>query len=202
VRERAWSGIFVIAAGTLAALIARSPERQASPATPATLSAESDRARESAGLAIPVSGVAAAELTSQFSERRSGGRLHQAIDILAPRGTPVLAADNGTIARLATNELGGLTIYQFDERRERVYYYAHLARYATGLAHGEPVRRGQVIGFVGTSGNAPEHVPHLHFAVLALGRDDRWWEGTPLDPYELLVAPTRVASVKSEPPRR
>jgi peptidoglycan LD-endopeptidase LytH len=113
----------------------------------------------------------------------------------------VLAADHGTIARLATNELGGLTIYQFDELRERVYYYAHLARYAHGLAEGSAVRRGDVIGFVGTSGNAPEEVPHLHFAVLAVENDERWWAGTPLDPYDLLIGP-HLATAEGPPRRR
>jgi peptidoglycan LD-endopeptidase LytH len=139
------------------------------------------------GLAIPVQGVGPGELTRQFDEQRSGGRLHRAIDIRAERGTPVLAADDGSIARLAENRLGGLTIYQFDPAKRRVYYYAHLQGYARGLAEGAAVRSGDVIGYVGTTGNAPEHAPHLHFAVTALEEGEDWWEGTPLDPYDLLT---------------
>ncbi len=148
------------------------------------------------GLVIPVQGVGPGELTRQFDEQRSGGRLHRAIDIRAGRGTPVLAADDGSIARLAHNRLGGLTIYQFDPAGRRVYYYAHLQGYARGLEQGATVRRGQVIGYVGSSGNAPEHAPHLHFAVASLATGEKWWQGTPLDPYDLLTArgPQRLAA--------
>lgn len=138
-------------------------------------------------LLVPVAGVAPHELTRQFDEPRSGGRLHQAIDILAPRNTPVLAADDGTIARLMQNELGGLTVYQLDPTERFAYYYAHLEAYAEGLVEGAPVRRGELIGYVGTSGNAPQSTPHLHFAVLRLTDRRRWWEGAPIDPYDLLV---------------
>jgi murein DD-endopeptidase MepM/ murein hydrolase activator NlpD len=149
------------------------------------------------GLVIPVQGVGPRELTRQFDEQRSGGRLHRAIDIRAQRGTPVLAADDGPIARLATNRLGGLTIYQFDSAKGRVYYYAHLQGYARGLEEGSAVRRGQVIGYVGSSGNAPEHAPHLHFAVSTLAEGEDWWEGTPLDPYDLLTT-RRLAAREAE----
>jgi murein DD-endopeptidase MepM/ murein hydrolase activator NlpD len=138
-------------------------------------------------LVIPVQDVSAADLRSQFREQRSGGRTHRAIDIRAALGTPVLAADDGSIARLTRNRLGGLTVYQFDRAKRRVYYYAHLHRYASGLEENATVRRGQVIGYVGTSGNAPEEAPHLHFAVSSLAEGDEWWEGRPLDPYDLLT---------------
>jgi peptidoglycan LD-endopeptidase LytH len=138
-------------------------------------------------LVIPVQGISSSELRRQFGEQRSGGRSHHAIDIRAVRGTPVLAADDGSIARLTENRLGGLTVYQLDRTRRRVYYYAHLQRYASGLAEGELVTRGQVIGYVGTSGNAPADAPHLHFAVSSLAKGENWWEGTPLDPYDLLT---------------
>jgi len=138
-------------------------------------------------LVIPVQGVSAGELRRQFREQRSGGRAHYAIDIRAARGTPVLAADDGSIARLTENRLGGLTLHQLDGAKRRVYYYAHLQRYASGLAEGASVRRGQVIGYVGTSGNAPEQAPHLHFAVSSLSEGEAWWKGTPLDPYDLLI---------------
>jgi peptidoglycan LD-endopeptidase LytH len=188
---------YLMAAAVWSSLDHSSPVRQAQPSR----AVEVKQPIASGLLRVPVEGVAAHELTRQFEARRSGGRQHRAIDILAPRGTPVLAADDGRIARLMTNELGGLTIYQFDRRGERTFYYAHLERYASGLAENELVRRGQVIGYVGTSGNAPEDAPHLHFAVMSRGPGDRWWAGTPIDPFDLLVA-TRTAAVAEGPPRR
>ena len=136
-------------------------------------------------LAVPVEGVSEEALTPSFSERR-GERLHEAIDILAPRNTPVKAADSGRIARLFYSKAGGITIYQFDAGEQYCYYYAHLERYADGLAEGQEVRKGQVIGYVGVSGNAPKNTPHLHFAIFRLTDTKRWWEGTPVDPYLVL----------------
>ena len=141
---------------------------------------------EDRDLLIPVQGVRADQLTRQFSDDRGGSRKHEAIDILAPRNTPVLAVEDGTIARLFFSKAGGITIYQFDPRSEFSYYYAHLERYAEGLKEGDPVRRGQVLGYVGTSGNAPKNTPHLHFAIFRLDEAKRWWEGTPIDPYDVL----------------
>jgi peptidoglycan LD-endopeptidase LytH len=141
---------------------------------------------EDRNLLIPVEGVAASVLTRQFSDARSGSRRHEAIDILAPRNTPVLAVEDGTIARLFFSKAGGTTVYQFDPSSAFCYYYAHLERYADGLREGQTVRRGQVIGYVGTSGNAPKSTPHLHFAIFRLTDAKRWWEGTPIDPYDVL----------------
>jgi murein DD-endopeptidase MepM/ murein hydrolase activator NlpD len=121
-----------------------------------------------------------------FSEVRSGTRVHEALDILAPRNTPVKAVDDGTIARLFYSKAGGITVYQFDPSERFCYYYAHLERYADGLREGDRVRKGQVLGYVGTSGNAPRNTPHLHFAVFRLTAAKRWWEGTPIDPYLIL----------------
>lgn len=143
----------------------------------------------SAGLIVPVAGVSRVDLTRQFDEHRSGGRSHRAIDIPAPRGTPVLAANDGRIERLLHNRLGGLTVYQSDPAKGFVYYYAHLQRYREGLEQGDEVREGEVIGYVGTTGNAPSDVPHLHFAIHRLGPGDRWWQGEPVDPYDALTAP-------------
>ena len=137
------------------------------------------------GLVIPVEGVQARELSSTFHQDRGGNRRHEAMDILAPRGTPVLAAVDGRVAKLFTSVAGGLTIYQFDEDERFSYYYAHLDRYAPGLNEGREVKRGTVIGYVGTTGNAPANTPHLHFAVFKLGPDRRWWEGEPIDPFAL-----------------
>jgi len=136
-------------------------------------------------LLMPVDGVTPSELRQSFAESRNG-REHEALDILAPRHTPVRAVADGRIARLHASIRGGLTIYQFDASERYCYYYAHLERYADGLRDGMPIARGQVIGYVGTSGNAPPDTPHLHFAIFAMGSEKRWWEGTPIDPYPVL----------------
>ena len=138
-------------------------------------------------LAVPVEGVQRGALVDSFEDARgSGERAHEALDILAPRDTPVLAVEDGTIARLFTSAAGGLTIYQFDPTEQFVYYYAHLDRYADNLTQGDRIRRGQVIGYVGTTGNAPKNTPHLHFAIFRMTDEKRWWEGTPIDPYYIL----------------
>jgi murein DD-endopeptidase MepM/ murein hydrolase activator NlpD len=134
-------------------------------------------------LAVPVEGVRVADLRDTFADGRPGHR-HEAIDIAAPRGTPVLAADDGTVVKLFTSAPGGLTIYQFDPDQRYAYYYAHLDRYADGVGEGRRVRRGDVIGYVGTTGNAPPNSPHLHFAVFRLGAEKRWWQGEAVDPFE------------------
>jgi murein DD-endopeptidase MepM/ murein hydrolase activator NlpD len=141
---------------------------------------------EDRDLEVPVEGVTPDQLTRSFDEMRGSARRHQAIDILAPRNTPVKAVEDGVVARLFSSKAGGITIYQFDPTERYCYYYAHLERYAEGLREGEKVRKGQVIGYVGTSGNAAKDTPHLHFAVFRLTAEKRWWEGTPIDPYSVL----------------
>ena len=136
---------------------------------------------------IPVEGIHASDLHDSFEQARSGGRAHHALDILAPRGTPVVAAVDGTIRKLFTSVAGGLTIYEFDNREERVYYYAHLDSYAN-VREGMRVRRGDVIGYVGTTGNAPANTPHLHFAIEVLPPTHEWWKGTPINPYPILTS--------------
>jgi murein DD-endopeptidase MepM/ murein hydrolase activator NlpD len=125
-------------------------------------------------------------LRRTFRERRGGDRQHEAMDIAAARDTPVLAVEDGTIAKLFLSKPGGITIYQYDPGETYAYYYAHLARYADGLRERARVERGQVIGYVGTSGNAPPDAPHLHFAIFRLTPQKHWWQGTPLDPYPVL----------------
>jgi peptidoglycan LD-endopeptidase LytH len=137
-------------------------------------------------LEIPVEGVKANQLANTFEEKRGGQRTHEALDILAPRNTPVKAVEDGTIARLFESKAGGTTVYQFDPTEQYCYYYAHLERYADGLKEGDHVKKGQVIGYVGTSGNAPKDTPHLHFAVFKLTSAKHWWEGTPINPYDIL----------------
>jgi len=162
--------------------------RGAAPArSPAISSPPVELARRE--LRIPVQGVEPEALVPSFDDPRGGGRRHEAIDILAPRGTAVLAVESGRIARLFVSDAGGLTVYQFDPDEAYVYYYAHLARYATGLADGDEVVAGQVLGYVGTTGNAPKDVPHLHFAIMRLTPARRWWDGTAVDPYPLLRGP-------------
>jgi peptidoglycan LD-endopeptidase LytH len=136
-------------------------------------------------LLIPVAGVRAADLVGSFNDAR-GGRVHEALDIAAQRGTPVLAADDGTVLKLFTSRAGGLTIYVADRSRKFIYYYAHLDAYAPALREGQAVAKGQQIGTVGTSGNAPPNTPHLHFAILRNDDMEKWWTGTPLDPYIIL----------------
>lgn len=136
-------------------------------------------------LDIPVDGVKPTDLRDTFFEGRFG-RAHEAIDIMAPRSTPVHAVEDGTIAKLFTSAAGGLTIYQFDPSSRFCYYYAHLDRYANGMREGDRVRRGEVIGYVGSTGNASEHAPHLHFAIFRLTPTKQWWKGDPINPYPVL----------------
>jgi len=137
-------------------------------------------------LIVPVAGVPPSALRSTFRDARGGGRSHEALDIMAPRGTPVVATIDGRIVKLFTSVRGGLTIYQFDLAEQYCYYYAHLDGYSATLAEGQTVTRGQTIGYVGTSGNAPPDTPHLHFAIFKLDAARRWWEGVPLDPVLVL----------------
>ena len=137
-------------------------------------------------LELPVQGATRDKLHDSFDEKRGGNRRHEAIDILAPLNTPVLAVEDGTIAKLFRSDAGGITAYQFDPSNTYVYYYAHLDHYAPGLAEGKRVARGQVIGYVGVTGNAPKDTPHLHFAIFKLTAEKKWWQGTPIDPYDVL----------------
>ena len=138
-------------------------------------------------LLLPVQGITSDRLRDTFADGRDGKqRGHEAIDIAAPRGTPVLAVDDGRIAKLFLSRLGGITIYQFDPSGQFAYYYAHLDRYSAGLAEGQTVRRGSVIGYVGSTGNASPDAPHLHFAIFRLGPEKQWWKGEPINPFPYL----------------
>ena len=138
------------------------------------------------GLIVPVSGIAATSLADTFGDARDGERQHEALDIMAPAGTPVVAAADGHIEKLFTSDKGGLTIYQFEPSGRYAYYYAHLERYAPGLAEKQQVKQGEMIGYVGSTGNANPAAPHLHFAIFVLGPERQWWKGTAIDPYPLL----------------
>jgi murein DD-endopeptidase MepM/ murein hydrolase activator NlpD len=171
-------------AGDGAASVApRSPAVEAAPPP----MAEAVNALTKRNLLVPVEGIKPGDLTDTFNDARAAGRRHDAIDIMARRGSEVLAADEGTIAKLFTSKDGGLTIYQFDPTQTFSYYYAHLDRYASGLAEHQTVKRGQLLGYVGSTGNAAENAPHLHFAIARLGTDHAWWRGEPINPYPLLA---------------
>ena len=139
------------------------------------------------GLAIPVTGIRADQLTDTFDQARSQGRRHDAIDIMAAEGTPVIAAADGTVEKLFNSARGGTTVYVRSPDQKWIYYYAHLLAYAPGLHEGQVVKRGQVIAQVGHSGDASANGPHLHFAINTMGSGERWWQGTPINPYPLLA---------------
>ena len=169
-----------------AALLVVAPGAFAAPADDAD--AEDIARLRQRALCIPVSSVEAADLHDTYLQARGGGaRTHEALDIPASLGTPVLAVEDGHVAKLFLSKPGGLTIYHFDDAREFAYYYAHLDRYADGLVEGMPLRKGQVIGYVGSTGNAAPESPHLHFAIFRLGPERQWWRGTPINPFSIWV---------------
>jgi murein DD-endopeptidase MepM/ murein hydrolase activator NlpD len=137
-------------------------------------------------LIIPVQGVRPDQLQDTFMDARTEGRVHDAIDIPAPVGTPVLAAADGDIAKLFQSERGGTTIYQYSADKRLVYYYAHLQRYADGLTPGKFAHQGEVIAYVGDTGNAGAGNYHLHFSISVIPNPTRYWEGTNINPYPLL----------------
>jgi peptidoglycan LD-endopeptidase LytH len=139
------------------------------------------------GLVIPVAGVTTADLVNSFAEPRGDARRHLAIDILAPTGTPVLAAADGRVVRMRHSARGGLTIYATGPTGDYVYYYAHLDAYAEGLEEGALIRQGEVIGYVGHTGNAHEDVPHLHFAIWLRRPGSSGFGGRPVNPYLALT---------------
>lgn len=137
-------------------------------------------------LMVPVQGLRRRELRDTYSAPRSGGRAHLALDIMAPKGTRVLAADDGYIMRITTSDLGGKTLYLTDPDRRFVYYYAHLDKWVYGLEQGQRVKRGQLLGSVGTTGNAPKDAPHLHFQLMRMTTARQWWNGEPINPIPYL----------------
>jgi murein DD-endopeptidase MepM/ murein hydrolase activator NlpD len=139
-------------------------------------------------LLVPVAGVSAAQLSDTFDDTRGGERRHDALDIAAPAGTPVIAASSGRVEKLFRSDAGGNTVYVRSPDRRTIYYYAHLQDYAPGLKEGQQVDRGERLGTVGSTGNADPAGPHLHFAILQTSPDAPWWEpGTAINPYPLLT---------------
>jgi murein DD-endopeptidase MepM/ murein hydrolase activator NlpD len=159
---------------------AEEPRRRAQDVTPEDLAYLRSRK-----LLVPVAGVSAAAIPASFDEMR-GARRHNALDILAPRWTPVLSADDGVVAKIDTSAGGGLSLYVSGPRERFIFYYAHLQAYRRGIVEGMLIEKGDTIGYVGTTGNAPANTPHLHFAIALADDDSRWWAGTPLDPLPLL----------------
>ena len=166
----------------------RSTARDRVPAVPAGPVNAGFPSTDPLDISLPLKGLSASDLHDTFDEvHGEGGRKHEATDIMAPRGTPVLAVNDGAIVKLFLSKPGGITIYQFDPSEEYCYYYAHLDRYADGIAEGLIVHRGDVIGFVGSTGNASASAPHLHFEIHQLDGEKRWWKGTAINPYQYLV---------------
>jgi peptidoglycan LD-endopeptidase LytH len=133
-------------------------------------------------------------LDDSFDAPRDGGaRVHNAIDIMAPRGSAVLAVQDGRILRMSKSAKGGITLYASDIEDRFVYYYAHLDRYHANLYNGKPLMRGDTLGFVGTTGNSPKNLPHLHFQVMHMPSDGKFWAGDPINPYPLLKQKTVAA---------
>ncbi len=153
-------------------------------ATLMMVAAPTDNDLAKRGIILPVAGADAAKLYDSFNEDRDGGeRVHRAIDILAPRGTPILSADDGKILRMTTSSLGGISMYTVDPESRLVYYYAHMERYNDGMSPGRTIMKGDTLGFVGTTGNAPKDLPHLHFQVMRWPADGKYWNGEPIDPF-------------------
>jgi len=176
-RPGRWTALLAIVAAGCA--WHRAPEREALPV-----------------LMVPVAGVAPADVPDGFRAPRPGGRIHGAVDIPAPRGTPVVSADDGRVLRRRRNAKGGLTLYATDARERFVYYYAHLDGYRAGIDKGSRLVRGEVIGVVGATGNADAREPHLHFQVMRRPGDGRWWSGEPIDPRPLF---TRAGAIRVRP---
>ena len=155
--------------------------------TPESRPAVSDLEMLRRELVVPVSGVRPEQLHDSYNEMRGGTRRHEAIDILASRGTQVISAASGRVLKLFNSKAGGLMVYAADSSQRFILMYAHLDAYQPGLVEGQSLRRGQPLGIVGTTGNAPAEVPHLHFAIASSGDVNQWWKGAPVNPYPLLT---------------
>lgn len=143
-------------------------------------------------ISMPIKDLKASDIHDMFNDRREGGtRAHEATDIMSPRGTPVHAVSDGKIEKLFLSKPGGNTIYQFDPAEKYCFYYAHLDHYAEGIAAGKQVHRGEIIAYVGSTGNADPSAPHLHFEIHELLPDKHWWQGTAVNPYPYLMAALR-----------
>ena len=154
------------------------------PAAPADIAAA---AAGTGKLLVPVQGIKVAALTDTYEQPRGKQRQHEALDIMAAKGTPVLAVADGKVEKLFESKPGGTTLYQFDPSGRYAYYYAHLDRYAEGIKEGMDLKRGQVLGYVGVTGNSDPNAPHLHFAMFELTPEKKWWKGTPVNPFPMMA---------------
>ncbi|WP_375429558.1 M23 family metallopeptidase [uncultured Sphingomonas sp.] len=184
-------GIVVVAGAALVSVTTVRFERAAEPeplgftaARPGPLTVEPERA---AGLSVPVLGFARSEVRDSWGDARSGGRGHRGIDLMATEGTPVVAVVSGRVEKLFESGLGGTTLYLRSADGRWRYYYAHLKAYAGDVREGMQVRRGQVLGYVGDTGDAGEGNHHLHFSTSRMRPGDRWWQGEDVNPYPLLA---------------
>ncbi|MDB5949719.1 MAG: hypothetical protein JWR65_1574 [Massilia sp.] len=163
------------------------PTQQEIPALPEPVAAEATAAAKPAGkLLIPVEGIKLAQLSDNFDQPRGKELHHEALDIMAPKGSKVIAAGDGKVVKLFISKPGGLTVYQFDPTEKYAYYYAHLDRYADGVKEGSVLKRGDLVGYVGVTGNSAKDAPHLHFAVVELTPKKEWWKGTSVNPYPMM----------------
>lgn len=170
--------------GPSAAISSRRPSLVTAAKVPSPRIAAAIEKLRDRDLVIPVAGADPSRIGDTFADGRDGGeRQHNAVDIFAPRNTPIVSVDDGVILRMSTNSLGGITIYTTDRDRDFVYYYAHLDHYQTDMVVGRSIRKGDTLGFVGTTGNAPRDVPHLHFQIMLWPDDGKWWSGEPVNPY-------------------
>lgn len=160
---------------------------QTPPAAPASSGAHATNPANAGELIIPVAGIRPEQLQDTYTQSRSAGRTHNSIDIMAARNTPVLAAADGQIIKLFNSERGGITLYQLGTDNRTIYYYAHLERYADGITENRFARRGEIIGYVGDSGNAGRDNCHLHFSIWTVTDPKRFWDGENINPYPLLT---------------
>jgi murein DD-endopeptidase MepM/ murein hydrolase activator NlpD len=176
------------AAGPIAAApdTVKTPSKTPSLMTVGNVALSDDQYLRERAIVMPVAGADITRVTDSFYEPRDGDRVHRAIDILAPRGTPILSADDGWILRMSTNQLGGISMYTVDSQSRLVYYYAHMERYNDAMTPGRAIARGDTLGYVGTTGNAPKNLPHLHFQVMRWPSDGKYWVGEPINPFTAL----------------
>jgi murein DD-endopeptidase MepM/ murein hydrolase activator NlpD len=177
------------------------PIRPAASEVPAIAKVDGITATGHPKLMIPVEGIKPADISDNFNQPRGADRTHEALDIMAPKGAKVYATADGKVVKLFNSKQGGLTVYQFDPTETYAYYYAHLDRYADGIKEGDVLKRGDLVGYVGVTGNSDPNGPHLHFAVFELTPEKQWWTGTPVNPYPLMGDQAPAATTAAAPAR-
>jgi murein DD-endopeptidase MepM/ murein hydrolase activator NlpD len=175
------------------------PIRPAASEVPAIAKVDGVTSTAAVKLMIPVEGIKPSDISDNFNQPRGTDRTHEALDIMAPKGTKVYATADGKVAKLFNSKQGGLTVYQFDPTETYAYYYAHLDRYADGIKEGDVLKRGDLVGYVGVTGNSDPNGPHLHFAVFELTPEKQWWKGTPVNPYPLMGDQASASTTTATP---